>query len=40
MTSIRNAGRITGALLIAQGIGGFVVNFGCCSPRSFSRASS
>jgi hypothetical protein len=32
MTNVRNAGRIAGALLIAQGIGGFVVNFVLLQP--------
>jgi hypothetical protein len=32
MTNARNAGRIAGALLIAQGIGGFVVNFVLLQP--------
>ena len=27
MTNTRNAGRIAGAMLIAQGIGGYVTNF-------------
>jgi hypothetical protein len=32
MTNIRNAGRIAGALLFAQGIGGFMVNFVLLQP--------
>jgi len=32
MTNTRNAGRIAGALLIAQGIGGFVTNFVLLQP--------
>ncbi len=40
MTHPRNAGRIAGALLIAQGIGGFVVNFVLLQPAIARRASS
>jgi hypothetical protein len=32
MTNTRNAGRIAGALLMAQGIGGFMVNFALLQP--------
>ena len=40
MTTTRNAGRIAGALMIAQGIGGFVTNFVLLQPALDPPASS
>ena len=34
MTTARNAGRIAGALILVQGIGGYVVNFGLIAPAT------
>ncbi|HJY36645.1 MAG TPA: DUF4386 family protein, partial [Steroidobacteraceae bacterium] len=34
MTTAKNAGRIAGALILVQGIGGYVVNFGLITPAT------
>jgi hypothetical protein len=34
MTTAKNAGRIAGALILVQGIGGYVVNFGLIAPAT------
>ena len=34
MTSAKNAGRVAGALILVQGIGGYVVNFGLIAPAT------
>jgi hypothetical protein len=34
MTSARNAGRIAGVLILVQGIGGYLVNFGLIAPAT------
>ena len=34
MTTAKNAGRVAGALILVQGIGGYVVNFGLIAPAT------
>jgi hypothetical protein len=34
MTTAKNAGRIAGALILVQGIGGYIVNFGLIAPAT------
>ena len=34
MTTARSAGRIAGALILVQGIGGYLVNFGLIAPAT------
>jgi hypothetical protein len=34
MTTATNAGRVAGALILAQGIGGYIVNFGLIAPAT------
>ena len=34
MTTAKNAGRVAGALILVQGIGGYVVNFGLITPAT------
>jgi hypothetical protein len=34
MTTAKNAGRVAGALILAQGIGGYIVNFGLIAPAT------